>query len=90
MGLEAAIRAALSVGAQEDLTCGVVSGLTTLVAQFAGITSLVGIQNLTGLTNLHLDSNSISDISLCWTTQGSERATVTQVSTFNPLGAPLD
>jgi hypothetical protein len=31
--LEVAIRAALSVGAQEDLTCGLVSGLTRLSAQ---------------------------------------------------------
>ena len=32
VNLEAAIRAALSVGAQEDLTCGLVSGLTDLDA----------------------------------------------------------
>ncbi len=61
--LEAAIRAALSVGAQDDLTCGLVSGLTALDASFAGIESLVGIQNLTGLTDLRLDYNSITDIS---------------------------
>ena len=64
--LEAAIRAALSVGAQDDLTCGLVSGLTDLEARDAGIESLVGIQNLTNLTNLtNLDlwPNSITDIS---------------------------
>ncbi len=61
--LEEVIRAALSVGPQDDLTCGLVSGLTDLEAQNAGIESLVGIQNLTGLTNLNLDSNSITDIS---------------------------
>ncbi len=61
--LEAAIRAALSLGAQEDLTCGLVSGLTNLTARNAGIESLVGIQNLTGLTRLNLDGNSITDIS---------------------------
>ena len=61
--LEAAIRAALSVGAQDDLTCGSVSGLTELAAEQAGLTSLVGIQNLTSLTNLLLSDNSITNIS---------------------------
>ena len=57
--LEAAIRAELSVGA----TCGLVSGLTALAAEQAGITSLVGIQNLTSLDGLDLSFNSITDIS---------------------------
>ena len=61
--LEAAIRAALSVGAQEPLTCGLVSGLTTLDALSLGITSLMGIQNLTSLRDLDLSFNSITDIS---------------------------
>ena len=61
--LEAAVRGALSVGAQDDLTCGLVSGLTNLTARDAGINSLVGIQNLTSLTDLDLWPNSISDIS---------------------------
>ncbi len=61
--LEAAIRAALSVGAQDDLTCGLISGLTDLTANNAGIASLVGIQNLTSLTFLALFANSITDIS---------------------------
>ncbi len=62
--LEAAIRISLSVTAQEDLTCGLISGLTGLITLAGtGITSLVGIQNLTGLTLLFLDNNSISDIS---------------------------
>ena len=52
--LEAAIRAALSIGARQDLTCGLVSGLTDLTARNAGIESLMGIQNLTGLTYLLL------------------------------------
>jgi Leucine-rich repeat (LRR) protein len=61
--LEAAIRAALSVGAQESLTCGLISGLTEFGAPLAGITSLVGIQNLTSLTQLRLFENSITNIS---------------------------
>ncbi len=62
--LEARVRAAVSVGAQEDLTCGLVSGLMDLDAERAGIESLVGIQNLTSLTFLSLHENySISDIS---------------------------
>ena len=61
--LEAAIRGALSVGAQDDLTCGLVSGLTRLETEQAGIESLVGIQNLTSLTFLRIDGNSIIDVS---------------------------
>ncbi len=61
--LEAAIRAALSVGAQDDLTCGQVSRLTRLDASFAAIGSLVGIQNLTRLTFLYLWGTSPTDIS---------------------------
>ncbi len=55
--LEAAIRAALSLSAQDDLTCGLVSGLTELNASSAEIASLVGIQNLTSLTRLGLANN---------------------------------
>ena len=62
--LEAAIRAALEVGAEEDLTCGLISGLTALNADTVGIESLVGMQNLTSLTSLRLGSNSITDISV--------------------------
>ena len=62
--LELAVRFALSLGAQTDLTCGLVSGLTTLSAERGGITSLVGIQNLTSLTILELGFNAITDISL--------------------------
>jgi len=61
--LEAQVRGALSVGAQDDLTCGLVSGETVVTARSAGIESLVGIQNLTSLRRLLLDENSISDIS---------------------------
>ena len=60
--MEAAIRAGLSVDAQDDLTCGLISGLTELDAQSADIVSLVGIQNLTSLTTLNLGNNSITDI----------------------------
>ena len=61
--LEAAVRTELGVGAQDDLTCGLVSGLSELAAEQAGLTSLVGIQNLTSLTILGLNFNSITDIS---------------------------
>ncbi len=60
--LEAASRGALSLVDAQELTCGLVSGLTRLGARFAGITSLVGIQNLTDLTLLYLGFDSISDI----------------------------
>ena len=57
------------VGAQEDLTCGLVSGLTDLrsaASQFSRvrvIANLAGIQNLSGLTTLSLRNHSITDIS---------------------------
>ena len=62
--LEAVIRTTLGVGAEEDLTCRLMSGLTRLDARFSGIESLVGIQNLVSLTVLDLYNNSISDISV--------------------------
>ena len=55
--MDAAIRAGLAVGAQDDLTCGLIYGLTELDAQSADIVSLVGIQNLTSLTTLNLANN---------------------------------
>ena len=61
--LEARVRSALYLGEQDDLTCRWVSGLTGLSAGSLGITSLVGIQNLTSLTFLELANNSIADIS---------------------------
>lgn len=63
VNLVVAVRFALLVGPQVDLTCGLVSGPTELAAPYAGILSLVGIQNLTSLTDLNLTSNSIGDIS---------------------------
>ncbi len=59
--LAAAIRIALSLGVQGDLTCGLVSGLTELDAFSWGIASLVGMQNLTSLTLLAIGNNSIVD-----------------------------
>ncbi len=61
--LDAATRAALALGPLDDLTCSRVSWLTALDARSLGIVSLVGIQNLTSLTFLHLFNNSITDIS---------------------------
>ena len=61
--LEAAVRAALGVSAQEDLTCGLISVLTVLDASSSGIESVVGIQNLRSPTGLGLAQNSITDIS---------------------------
>ena len=58
-----AIRAALSINGAVELTCGLALGLTDLTAQNAGIESLVGIQNLTGLMTLFLNGNSITEIS---------------------------
>ena len=68
--LEAAVRRQLSLELHEDLTCGLVSGLHVLVAgaptptpgENPGISSLVGIQNLTGLRDLFLRGNRITDL----------------------------
>ena len=51
------------IGPGDDLTCGLLSGKTALLAGSANIRSLAGIQNLTSLTVLGLDFNSITDIS---------------------------
>lgn len=61
--LEAEIRDDLSVGPQDALTCGLLETLTTLTAASAGIVSLSGIENLTGLTTLQIRDNAITDIS---------------------------
>ena len=89
-GLEAAIRAALSVDAEQDLTCSMVTGLTGLTARSAGIQSLVGLQNLTGLTRLDLPSNSITDISplsalTSLTTVGLVNNSITDISALGGL-----
>ena len=85
--LEARVRAALSVGAQDDLTCGLVSGLTRLAAAQAGIGSLAGIQNLTGLTDLGLGTNSITDISALSGLTSLERLRLdsNSITDINPL-----
>ena len=88
--LEAAIRARLSLDAERDLTCSLVSGLTDLTAQNAGIESLVGIQNLTGLTDLELNANSITDISPLsgltrLTTVGLVNNSITDISALRRL-----
>ncbi len=69
--LDAAVRDQLSVGAQEDLTCDLLSRLTSLVANSSSIGDLGGIitdisalSGLTSLTELDLTSNSITDISV--------------------------
>ncbi len=61
--LELRVRAAWSLGAEDDLTCRLVAGLTRLGAGQAGIESLGEIQTLTGLDRLRLGSNSITDLS---------------------------
>lgn len=60
--LEAAIRSALPIEPQDDLTCGRLESMPVLTAGSSGITNLAGIENLTGLTNLWIRANSITDI----------------------------
>jgi Leucine-rich repeat (LRR) protein len=61
--LEAAVRSALGLGAQDSLVCDLVTGISELDASGLGIASLEGAQSLTGLTTLVLDENSITDLS---------------------------
>ena len=65
--LEAAIIGGLGIGAQEDLSCGLISELAVLVGlngplMDQKVESLVGLQNLTGLTSLTLSDQSLSDL----------------------------
>jgi Leucine Rich repeats (2 copies) len=61
--LEEAVRSALSIGENVALTCALVSEVTSLIATEAGIESLNGIQSLTGLEDVDLWDNAISDVS---------------------------
>jgi internalin A len=61
--LELAVRSALSVSPLLPLTCEMVQRITDLTAAGAGIESLAGIENLTGLTTLWVRANEIADIS---------------------------
>ena len=61
--LEAAIRDAVWLASQGDLTCGLLETVTTLTTGSAGIASLAGIENLTRLTTLWIRDNSITDVS---------------------------
>lgn len=63
--LEAGVRAALDVGAEDALTCSFLSGLTSLTIGIPEtIGSLAGAQNLTGLTYLNLNNTqNITDLS---------------------------
>jgi Leucine-rich repeat (LRR) protein len=58
-----AVRAALGLAVGEEPTCASVAGLTELQAGGVGITSLVGVQNLTGATYLYFADNAITDLS---------------------------
>ena len=58
--LEVAVRTALVIVAQDDLTCGLLATLTNLTAYNAGIVSMVGVQNLISLTRLILNDNQLT------------------------------
>ena len=61
-GLEAAVRAAVRVSADEALTCNLVASIGELDASFSGIATLDGIESLRGLRLLTLWGNELSDI----------------------------
>ena len=65
--LEMWIRRALSIDAQDSLTCGMISAMTHLGLgrpyPLSGVQSLTGMQNLTGLTRFGAQNHPITDIS---------------------------
>ena len=61
--LEAAVKNALSLGVQDDVTCLLASGLASFDANLSGIARLSGIQNLTSASEMLLAGNSITDVS---------------------------
>lgn len=60
--LEAAVRRALALTAEEELTCDRVAGLAELTAEEAEIQDLRGIEALAGLRELYLSGNPITDL----------------------------
>ena len=88
--LEIAVRA--STGGHEDLSCRVISRIEQLAANFANddIQSLVGIHNLTGLLELFLSWQAISDVSPLSSLTGLThlelwRNSVTDIGPLSPL-----
>ena len=61
--LEASVWEALGVAAGTQLTCAQVAYVTDLDASDAGVTSLVGIQNLVNLRYLDVTGSSLDDLS---------------------------
>ncbi len=64
--LEATVRSELGIGSQDVLTCGLLLGVMSLDLDVrnAGPGYLVGVQNLTNLTELGLAFNGLTDISV--------------------------
>lgn len=60
--LEGAVRVEMSLSADDAITCGRIADYGKLQADRLGITSLVGLQNMTGMQRLDLQQNAITDI----------------------------
>jgi len=80
--LSARVRAAVGVGSSDPVTCAQAATVTSLTADGRGIQSLVGIQNLSGLTRATLHENAISDI--------TPLAGLTSLLTLNLYSNPID
>jgi hypothetical protein len=59
---DAAVRSALGLAPQDDLTCQALTGLQTLRDSGGAVLSMVGAQNLTGLDTLALRNSTIDDL----------------------------
>jgi len=88
--LEAWIRSRLGLDAQDDLTCGLLSGLMAGGDRDLGIVSLAGIQNLTSVVRLVLGDNAITDINALsgltsLTTLGLQNNSITDIGALSGL-----
>ena len=60
--LLAVVRSDLGLASLNDLTCNLISGVTTIDARSSEIASLVGIQNFPNLTTLRLNNNTVTNL----------------------------
>lgn len=90
--LEAVVRSGLGLSDEDDLSCELAGSLTALFAEFSSIVSIAGAQNLTGLSHVELDNNSISDIGPLsgLTSIGHLRLEGNQISDIGPLSGLTD
>ncbi len=85
--LEQQVMSAAGVGSADELTCAVVAKITSLEANGANITALNGLQNLTGMTELLLAANRLTDIGVIGELPGLDALDIREnfISDISPL-----